>query len=412
MKKITKDDIHQTLATEKVQKYSKRKYLWLLGVVLLLLGAYYFTKSDSNKIVEYNTAKVTKGDLIVTVSATGNLEPTNSVNVGIEVSGTILEIYVDYNDIVKKGDVLARLDTNKLESQVNSTKAALDVATANLLESKIGVRDAKRELQRVEELFKATDGNYPSTKDIDAARITYEKSKASYKALVAQEKQAKALLETNKEDLKKAIVLSPMDGVVLDKAVDVGQSVVASMQIPTLFSIAQDLKSMEVIVSVDEADIGGVRKGQDVTFTVDAYPSKVFKGVIKQVRVNSEIVDNVVTYETVVSVDNADLLLRPGMTVSADITTKVIKDALLIPNAALRFTPPVQEQEEQNDFALFGPSTKQKEDLSINSQSIWVLENGQAQKKKIQLGESDSVKSEVVSGNITVDSQVIIDIKE
>ena len=413
MSNTNSEDIKKTLASQNETKSFTKWFLWIVIVVTIGSVFYFYIFNKSEKTIIYKTVAPLKKDLIVKVSATGNLEPTNSVDVGIEVSGTILEVYVDYNDVVKKGQLLAKLDTTKLVSQVDSTKAALNVANANLLESNINVKDAKRELERVQELYKVTDGNYPSTKEIDSALITYEKSKATHEALKAQKAQAAAYLKSNEEDLKKAIVTSPINGVVLNKAVEVGQTLVASMQIPTLFTLAEDLKKMEVIVSVDEADVGQVKKDQMVEFSVDAYPDKIFKGIIKQVRMNSTMVNNVVTYETVVTVDNSDLLLRPGMTVTADITTKVVKDPLQVPNAALRFSPPIKEKEESIEFQLFGPpAVKEKSDLSINSKNLWILKDAKAVAVAIELGDSDGVNSVIKSENISMDDKIIVGIQE
>ena len=405
-------DIEKTLATQKDGLNKKKVYLSLILIVILAISLYFiFVKSSNDKTI-YKTISALKKDLLVTVSATGNLEPTNSVDVGIEVSGTILEIYVDYNDVVKKGQILAKLDTTKLESQVESIQAALNVAKANLLEAKISIKDTKRELDRLKALYESTNGNYPSSKQIDAATIAYEKSKAKYTALKAQKAQSEALLKSNKDDLRKAVVISPIDGVVLNKAVEVGQSVVATMQIPTLFTIAQDLEKMEVIVSVDEADVGQVREAQMVTFSVDAYPDRTFKGYIKQVRKNSVVVNNVVTYETVVSVDNKDQLLLPGMTVSADITTNVVKDALLVSNSALRFSPPKKEKKNK-DVNLFGPPViKEKTDLSTNKKKLWILKDGKAVAIPIELGESDGIYTVITKGDISLDEKIIVGIQE
>ena len=412
MNKIESDEIIKTLDTQKKGKSYKKIFFFLfLFVVIATVSFYFFSQKDEKNIL-YNTTSALREDLVVTVSATGNLEPTNSVNVGIEVSGTILEIYADYNDVVKKGQLLAKLDTTKLVSQVNSTKAALDVAKANLLESKIAMQDAKRELQRVQELYEQTGGNYPSSKVIDSALISFEKSKAAYSSLESQKAQAQAFLESNQEDLRKAIVLSPIDGVVLNRAIEVGQSLVATMEIPTLFTLAEDLKKMEVIVSVDEADVGQVKENQDVEFSVDAYTDKTFQGSIIQVRKNSVVVNNVVTYETVVSVDNSELLLLPGMTVSADITTKLVKNALLVPNAALRFSPP-KVKEKSRSFALFGPpAIKEKSDLSTSSKRVWILKDNKAIEIPIELGDSDGINSVILKGDISLDDKIITGIKE
>lgn len=413
MSNIDSQDIQKTLDAHKgASKFKKWIYIFV-AFIIVIIASYFLFFSSSKKVVAYNTISPMKKDLVVTVSATGNLEPTNSVTVGIEVSGTILDIYVDYNDVVKKGQILAKLDTTKLESQVDSAKAALSIAKANLTTSKIDIKDAKRELDRLQELFKATNGNYPSTKEIDSATIAYDKSNASYKATLAKKEQAQADLESKQEDLKKAIVVSPIDGVVLDKAIEVGQSVVASMQIPTLFTLAEDLKNMEVIVSVDEADVGEVKKNQKVTFSVDAYPNKTFEGVIKKVRMNSVIVNNVVTYETVVSVKNEDLLLRPGMTVSADITTKVIKDAMLVSNAALRFSPPKVKPKKSKGFSLFKRgSRKNREPISLNAKKLWILKGQKAIPIPIEIGDTDGVNRVIISDKLSLEDKVITGIKE
>lgn len=410
--KTDTQEIGKTLAVGKSKRGLFRRFWWV-ALLLAIAFAVMLRLDKGEQRVAYNSVKPQQKDLVVTVSATGNLEPTNSVDIGIEVSGTISEVLADYNDRVKKGDILAKLDTTKLLSQANSAKASLQVAKAKLDESRVTLKDAEREYHRLQSLYKATDGNYPPTKDIDAAQITYEKAEASLRALAAQVAQAEASLRSDEDDLKKAVVVSPIDGIVLDKAVEVGQSVVTNMEIPTLFTLAQDLTKMEVIVSVDEADVGAVKEGQPVVFTVDAYPSRTFTGVIKQVRMNSEMVNNVVTYETVVTADNPEQLLRPGMTVSADITTKVIKDALMVPNAALRFSPPVVKAESDGGFRLFGPlRTKEKSDLSMSTKSLWILDGGMARKIPVSLGESDGLNTVILEGNMTKSTDVIVSIEE
>ena len=407
------EEIRKTLAAEK-KKGSFWKYL-ILVLILLGVGIFLFLKSSEDKqVVQYKTINPAKKDLISIVSATGNLEPINSVDIGIEVSGTISEVLVNYNDVVKKGQILAKLDTTKLASKVSSAKASLQIAQANLAESLVAMQDAGNELDRVQKLFNSTGGNYPSRKEVDAAKTLYKMKQASHQAVLAQVEQAKAVLKTNEDDLKKAVVISPMNGIVLNKAVDVGQSIAASMSIPTLFTLAEDLTQMEVVVSVDEADVGEVKKGQKVSFTVDAYPSKTFEGVINQVRMNSQIVNNVVTYETVVTVENKEQLLRPGMTVSADITTRVSKDVLMVPNVALRFYPPmIQEGEKKTSFILVGrPPRKKKRDLSMSGKQLWVLEDGKAKALEVMFGESDGINTVVLSDNITTDTQVIVGMED
>lgn len=410
---INHEDINDVLAQEGTKKGLFKRFWWLVLLIIIVLVTLYPFINKSEEKINYKVIAPQTENLIITVSATGNIEPTNSVDIGIEVSGTISEVYVDYNEIVKKGQVLARLDTTKLLSQVHSAKASLGIVDANIAESKINIKNAKRELKRVQELYKQTNGNYPSLKDVDSATFSYEKSLASHKALLAQREQAQALLKSNENDLEKAVVISPIDGIVLDKLIDVGQSVVSVMQMPTLFKLAQDLQKMEVVVSVDEADVGNVKNGQKVLFTVDAYPSKTFAGIIKQVRMNSQIVNNVVTYETVVTVDNKQLLLRPGMTVSADITTKVIQDSIHVANSALRFSPPKISKKKSNKFILFrAPEIKEKVDFSKESKKLWILEGDIAKQIPVELGDSNGVSTVILSKNITLHTKVIVGIEE
>jgi len=404
-KEITTEEINKTLGASQEKKNFFVRYWWLwLFIAIIGLGLYFYIQNTQNaQEKSYKTTLLTKGNLIVSVSATGNLEPTNTVDIGIEVSGTIQEVLVDYSDIVSKGQVLAKLDTTKLASRVSNSKASLEVAKANLQESQVSLKDAARELHRLEKLYKSTHGNYPTVMEVDKMKTTYNKSKANVQAMRAMVSQAKASLKSDEDDLKKAVVVSTMDGIVLDKKVEVGQSVVSSMQVPVLFTLAEDLTKMQVVVSVDEADVGQVKENQQVTFSVDAYPEKIFKGAIKQVRMNSQIVDGVVTYEALVEVNNKDLLLRPGMTVSADIITKEIKDARLIPNAALRFLPPQDEKQRY----IFSARAKKQQDTPKGT-SIWILKNNKAQQIEVTTGESDGVNT-IISGNtIDINTPIII----
>ncbi|MDH4944337.1 efflux RND transporter periplasmic adaptor subunit [Sulfurimonas sp. C5] len=381
--------LEDTIGVQKTKTSKwKRLFVWLSLIVVLavVVGMKFMPEKEH---VEYKTQAAEVRDIVITVSATGNLEPTNTVDVGIEVSGTITDVYVDFNDYVKKGQLLAKIDTTKLESKVRNSKAALAVAKAELENTKVSLHNAKVELERAQTLFKSTKGNYPSSKEMEATKATYDLASASYSGKKALVLQAEANLQTNEDDLRKAVVRSPLDGVILNRSIDVGQSVVASMQIPILFTIAENLAKMELSVSVDEADIGQVSKGQSVSFTVDAYPKKTFSGVITKVQYNSEIVDGVVTYNAIVAVNNNDLLLRPGMTATAQIKTQEFKQVLTIPNAALRYAP----QAENTD--------------NIQGDRVWILEKGKPQSREVVLGESDGVYTIVKSG-LAKDVKVII----
>lgn len=394
---------------------SRKKYIWFitLFIVLAAFGSYFFImkKSSSNSTVTYNTQEIKKGDLQVTVLATGNLEPTNSVDIGIEVSGTIKEIYVDFNDEVKVGQVLAKLDTTKLKSQVDSSKASLAIAKANLKETEVTVKNKKLTYDRTLKMFKQSKGKYPSQNDLDDSRFSYEAALAAYDSNKAQVEQANFDLKTSEDNLEKAVVKSSIDGIVLDRAVEVGQTVAASMSTPTLFTLAKDLTKMQLIVSIDEADVANIKEGLDVLFTVDAYPNETFKGRIKQVRLNPIEESGVITYETVVSVENERLLLRPGMTASAKIITKELKDKLLVPNAALRYTPTTQAQSKNRGIGFMprGPrdSNKAKTLSSSNIKTIYILENETTKAVKVKVLETDGKFTGVDSRDLKENDKVI-----
>lgn len=386
--------IKQTLGMGAHKKRSFKKYFIILSILLLVFGAIFWYKTSKSKNeIEYLSAPLERKTITVMVDASGNMEPTNSVDVGIEVSGTIKEVLVDYNQHVKKGEVMARLDTVKLSSKVTSYQAALSKFEANVAEAMATLTKSKNEWLRVEKMIKATNGGYPSKQEVDTAYAAYELSLASLEVAKAGRNQANAELKAAQDDLKKGVVVSPIDGVVLAKKVEAGQSVVAAMTIPILFTMAEDLTKMKVIVSVDEADIADVKEGQIVEFSVDAYPQKTFKGVVTQLRLNSQIVNGVVTYDAVVNVQNPELLLRPGMTVLAHIVTDVIKDALVVPNTALRFTPPMQKRDATGEY-------------------VWILRENKPFKIVLKIGKSDGSFSVVEGAELGENAVVLVGIKE
>lgn len=398
-------------------KSSKKTYIWLLIIFILIgsAGYYYFIVKNKNKAqtYEYITKKVTKGDLSVLVNATGTLNPTNSVDIGIEVSGTIKEIYVDFNDEVEIGQVLAKLDTTKLQSEVDSLNASLIIAKANLKESEVTLRSKKSFYDRTLKMYKNSGGKYPSINEVDDSKFTYQASASSLEATKAKVEQASYNLKTAQQNLDKAVVKSSIKGIVLNREIEVGQTVVASMSTPTLFTLAKDLSLMDLIVSIDEADVADIKKDLDVTFTVDAYPKKVFKGKIKQVRLNPVAVNGVVTYETVVSVKNEELLLRPGMTATASIVTKISKDKLIVPNSGLRFKPKAQNEEKRNTMNLVKSPRKTGEQSAKNLNkkelsAIWVLDNNQAKQVMVKVLDTDGKSTTIESKDLNVDDEVII----
>ena len=398
-------------------KSSKKIYIWVILILLLGSSAYYFfilKNSTQTQTFEYVTKKITRGDLSVVVSATGNLNPTNSVDIGIEVSGTIKEIYVDFNDEVEIGQVLAKLDTTKLQSEVDSLRASLTIAKANQKESEVGLRSKKSIYDRTLKMYKSSNGKYPSINELDDTKFTYETAISNLDATKAKVEQAIYNLKTAQQNLDKAVVKSSIKGIVLNKEIEVGQTVAATMSTPTLFTLAKDLTLMDLIVSIDEADVADIKKDLNVTFSVDAYPKKVFKGKIKQVRLNPIAVNGVVTYETVVLVNNEELLLRPGMTASAKIVTKESVDKLIVPNGALRFKPKTQNKERKNTMSLVEPPKRPQgenkaKDLSKKDMSpIFILENNEVKRVMVKILDTDGKSSTVESKDLKVDDEVII----
>jgi HlyD family secretion protein len=400
----TPDSINQTLGLGSTKKSPLKKYIIIAGVVSMIAGGgWFWVNNSASSKIEYLTAPAVIKELTTTVSATGNLEPTNTIDVGIEVSGTITDVLVDYNDHVLKGQLMARLDTTKLSSAVTSSQAALLRYRANISAAKATLANAKNEFERVHKMYTSTGGNYPSKKEVDEADNALLSAKAGVDAAIAQSAQASAELETHQDNLRKAIVVSPIEGIVLERKVEPGQTVVAAMQTPILFKMAKSLNTMKVIVSVDEADIGEVKERQTVTFTVDAYPEQRFKGIITQLRLNSVMVNGVVTYDAVVEVPNDNLQLRPGMTATAQIITGILPSALTVPNAALRFTPPLKKEDKEK--------TAQKS-TNTNGKALWILREGKAEKVEVKVGKSDGISTAILGSVLKPSDDVIIGIKE
>ncbi|MEV9594136.1 efflux RND transporter periplasmic adaptor subunit [Aliarcobacter butzleri] len=408
-------DLLKELESFSSKKRINRKFIYIAIAIVSFLAIvlfFIFNRNDKSNKIEYITKKVTQGDLSVVVSTTGNLNPTNSVEIGIEVSGTLKEIFVDFNDEVKAGQILAKIDTVKLQSQVDSSTAALAIAVANQKESQVLLNNKKTLYDRTLNMYKNSGGKYPSKNELDDTRFSYEAAIESLEAAKAKVLQAQSNLKTDKQNLEKASVKSSIDGIVLNREVEVGQTLAATMSAPKLFTIAKDLTNMDLIVSIDEADVADIKKDLPVTFTVDAYPNKVFNGKVKQVRLNPVDTNGVVTYETVVSVDNEDLLLKPGMTATAKIITKESKNKLLIPNGALRFKPKMQEQK-NGGVNLVGPNMNRPanvaRDLSKKELSpIFILENNQPKRVMVKVLDSDGKLTSIESEELKVNDEVII----
>ena len=314
-----------------------KRAVYLLAVVAIgAVGYRYFNPGASEFVPEIRTVTVTVGDVADTVGATGALEAVTTVQVGSQVSGIIQDLFVDYNSIVHEGDVIMRLDPSLFETQTAQARANLIRAEADVERSDVDVDDARMQLTRAEDLA-ARD--LISATELEAAQVRVRSAAAQVKSAAAQVIQAQAALNQNEVNLEHTVIRSPIDGIVISRLVDVGQTVAASLQAPELFVIAADLTKMRVIANIDESDVGRIRPNQRVTFTVDAYPEEEFEGVVSQIRLEPVVQQNVVTYATVVDAPNPDLKLKPGMTATITLEVARSNDIVRIPNAALRFRP-------------------------------------------------------------------------
>ena len=413
-------DITQTLGIDGAHRSRFRSLTWLgWGIAVLVILALIVVWQSTNNApdLQYRTEEARRGSLVVTVSATGNLEPTNQVDVSSELSGIIDRVMVDYNDRVEAGQVLAGLDTDKLQAEVLQSEAALAAAEAKVKESQATVLETKLKLQRCERL--AEKGLCPQ-EEVDTNSAAYKRALAEEGSARAQVAEARAKLGADRTSLAKTEIHSPINGVVLVRAVEPGQTVAASLQAPVLFTLAEDLSEMELHVDVDEADVGQVEEGQQASFSVDAFPERVFKAQITQVRYGAQEVEGVITYETVLKVDNSELSLRPGMTATAEITVKQVNDALLVPNAALRFSPAAQSgrSSSQKDSLLSqlmprppGPSPKNAQKEISNDkgrQQVWTLRDGEPVAIAVSTGTTDGIWTEITRGELQAGTALLV----
>ena len=314
-----------------------KKLIILALLALIGWGAWYYFVREEPVVYSLTTSRVTRGDILSTVTATGELNAINVVDIGTQVSGTIQEIYIDYNSVVTKGQLLAVIDPSVLKLNLSEAEASLAVYQASVRSAQANLEDAERQYKRNQELF---NRKLIARSEVDTSQTNVAVRRAALNEAKAHVAQGKASVERARTNLNYTRITSPIDGVVVDRKVDVGQTVAASYQTPQLFSIAKDLTKMQIETKVDEADIGNVKEGQDVTFRVDAFPDETFEGKVVQVRIAPSTTDNVVTYTVIINVDNNDFKLKPGMTANVEIETAKAVDALRIPVAALRFTPP------------------------------------------------------------------------
>lgn len=398
---------------------------WLITLIALALavsGFLYFRSSAAPQALpQYQTEPLNRGNLRVTVSATGKLEPINQVDVGSELSGVIEAVFVDYNDRIKKGQVLARLDVAKLQDAIAKAKAGLASAEAKVLQTAATVQESRAHLKRLQQVAKLSGGKVPSQAELETAEATVQRAIADQASARAAVEEARAALRSNETDLTKAFIRSPIDGVVLKRAVEPGQTVAASLQVAVLFTLAENLAQMELQVDVDEADVGQVHEGQAATFSVDAYSQRRYPASISQVRFGAETVNNVVTYKTILNVDNSDLSLRPGMTATAEIVTAERENVLLVPNAALRFTPsqPTAAPSSRNSGGLVASLTPRPPRRAVAKSvtktpdknaapQLWLLRDQQAVAIPVTVGFSDGRLTEVTGEGLEPGLPIII----
>ncbi len=362
----------------------QKKYFWIALAIVVLAAIFWFAFSGDKKTegVNFETAKVEKADIQTTITATGTIEPVTSVTVGTQVSGIVSHLYVDYNTVVKKGQVIAELDKTNLTSELKTQQA-------NLASAQSSLNYEQANYNRYKTLY---DKGLVSANDYESAQLSFRRAKES----VATARESVRKAQTN---LGYATITSPIDGVVLSKSVEEGQTVASSFSTPELFVIAQDLTDMRVIADIDEADIGGVKEGQRVTFTVDAFPEDTFEGRVTQVRQEATTTSNVVTYEVVISAPNADLKLKPGLTANVTIFTLEKNGVLAVPVKALRFMP--------NEALL--KKDQKIEDCEAPAK-VWTLEGNTFKAHKVETGTSNGIKTEIVSG-IGEGTEVLVDFR-
>lgn len=417
--KMQKDDLAALLTGTAAGGKKNRAVRWGVAAVLvlvLLFGGFAMMRSRANSAApSYLTEPITRGTLSVTVTATGNLQPTIKVDVGSELSGVVDAVMVEENDHVKKGQELLRLDTSKLKDSIIEAQANLNAAKASEATALATLKEATANLNRLREVARLSGGKVPSKTEIEAAEATEAKAQASVLSARAAVSQAEATLNTDRINLSKATIKSPIDGVILTRSVEPGQTVAASFQVSTLFTIAQDLREMELEVAVDEADVGSVKEGQSATFTVDAYPGRKYHATVIRVAFGSTTSSNVVSYTTTLKVTNDDQSLRPGMTATAEIATTSHENVLLAPNAALRFTPDTATTTNSRGVVgslMPGPprDVEKKVKMETGSKQLWVLKNGAPAPVTVTVGQTDGRLTEITSGEVRESMRVITEL--
>ena len=419
----TDPSLQALLGDDSAPRWWRRPMLWIgLLVLLLIVGGvlYWQTQKATNNAPVFVTEPLRTGDLTLTVSANGTLQPTRAVNVGSELSGTVRRVLVDVNDRVSAGQVLVELDTAKLNDQVQRSRASLAAAQAALAQSAATVKESQATLARFEEVSRLSGGKVPSGAELDQGRAAVDRALAAQASAQANVTVVRTNVSTDETNLAKASVRSPIDGVVLSRSVDPGNAVAASLQAVTLFSVAENLAQLKLAVNVDEADVGAVKVGQKASFTVSAYPSRRYPASIRRVDFGSTKTDNVVTYVATLDVDNTDLSLRPGMTASATIVATERTGVLLVPNTALRFTPTAATTTTAGQTSMLarmmpgpprrgGRKAAGTEARAPGKRQIWVLKDNQPVAMQVTTGISDGRSTEVSGEGLSAGLAVIVD---
>lgn len=368
------------------------KKIIIICVILLIVISIMVCILLKGKKTFYETDELKKCTISQTVEASGTINPVNTVSVGSTVSGLIKEIYVDFNSVVKKGQVLAQIDPAIFEATVKQQQAAIVNAQANLAKLQANADYSRKTFNRYQNLYKR---NFISKSDLDQAKSTYQADMAQIAAAKAQIVQAQAQYKTALTNLGYTKITAPVDGMIISREIDVGQPVAASFQAPELFTIAQDLKKMQIEVNVSEADIGKVEKGQSVIYTLDGYPDSEFYGKVTQVRISPTTVSNVVTYSVIVEVENEDLKLKPGMTANVQIVTKKVENVYCVSNSALKVNI-----NEKNEI------------MKYEKPGIWLLENKTPKRVEVEIGISDDEKTQIISNKLKQSDKIIIGIMD
>jgi HlyD family secretion protein len=412
-------DLNKILGPAPGRNRAAARWLAAAGVLIVLaITSYVLLRSAQQPSAPtYRTEIVQRGDLTVTVSATGNVQPTNQVDVGSELSGIVESVFVEENIHVKRGQVLAQLDVSRLKDQIAKSQGALAAAKAQVDQTVATAKEKRLAFERLKGVAALSHGGIPSKADLDTADAAWQRAVADEAAARANVIQASATLRSDETSFSKASIRSPIDGVVLTRKVEPGQTVAASLQAPVLFTLAENLTQMQIEVDVDEADVGQVRDNQEATFTVDAYPSRKYPARISRVDYGSQVKDGVVSYLTILAVNNDDLSLRPGMTATAEITTAQVRDALLVPSGALRFTPPETAATASKSSGGITsmllprmPRSAPKSASVTGMQRVWILRSGQATAVNVKVGATDGRQTQIFDGDLEAGMTVITEL--